>query len=41
MGINPFRFFMYAMNPSYKQNISSNRRYQLRRFPRNFPWATL
>ena len=34
MGTNPFRVFIYAMSPSYEQNMSSNGVYQLARFPR-------
>jgi hypothetical protein len=33
-GTNPFRFFIYIMSPTYEQNMSSNKGYQLDGFRR-------
>ena len=35
-GTNPLGVFLYTMSPAYKQNMSSNRGYQLVSLPRQF-----
>ena len=40
MGTNPFRALIYAMSPTYRQNMSPNGGCHLGRFPRKYIYYT-